>query len=291
MRQIVRSCVWVVLLALSLPQAVPAQGPVTYGRVLLKVGKWLAEELLGYGVGKGIDKALGLEHEAQLQQVEANLLRELRRGAGDTQRLQNELTAAQTQLKMVSVLLRSQPTTSQLESFRRQLASDLDRVLAAQRQHDGRIGKLETESHRMAQELEQLREEVRQLSELLRRSEERAEARRGREVISPRPEEAPRPWRGQREVSRPEAATGGVRLQLEVSCSTSEIFLDEVTGSRQADTGSQAVHRRGHHRFGILEGTGAVVLITGDHNRIHVPVHLRGRVRILDRGTGNRLVE
>jgi hypothetical protein len=132
-----------VIASLLLMSASSAQAQA--GPVILRAGKWIGEQLIGYGTGKVIDKLAGLDCEEELRQVEASLSVQLKKERSDKEKIRAELAATQSQLQIINSLLRTKPTSTDIAEFRRQLVKDLDKVLVVQEEHDQRITQLERE--------------------------------------------------------------------------------------------------------------------------------------------------
>ncbi len=126
------------------------------GPLILRAGKWIGDQLIGYGTGKAIDLLLGQDYEKELQQVEASLSLQLRKERSDKEKIRTELAATKSQLQILDSLLRSRPKPVDVEGFRGQLAKDLENVLRVQGQHDERITRLEREIEALTLRLRRL---------------------------------------------------------------------------------------------------------------------------------------
>lgn len=123
---------------------------------ILRVGKWVGEQLIGYGAGKAIDKLTGLDCEEELQQIEASLSLQIKADRADKEKLKAELAAVQSQLKILDSLIRSKPTSIDVDQYRRLLAKDLDKVLLVQEKQDQRLTLLEKEVADLTTQLRRL---------------------------------------------------------------------------------------------------------------------------------------
>lgn len=261
------------------------------GKVVIEIGKWLGNQLLGYAAGKTFDRLLGKNYEAQLKQVEANLAGQLRKGAGDTQRLRVELGAARSQLSMLNILLSSKPTSTQLEQFRHQLASDLARVVKVQEEHTQKITNLEKTSQDHEARLKRLeeredkpaREEVEQpLYKSTAPSSDRDRESLSRGEDSGYRTQARQPRRGVRNI--------GATLIVRVAGDANEIDISETADFEDADIGSfEVVEGRSWHVFRLLADTGGVVEIQGSGNTLYLPRGLCRRIRVIRKGSSNRV--
>jgi len=251
--------------------------------LLLGAGKWLGRTLISYAAGKAIDKFRGTDYQTQLQEMEAGIQAQLRKGSGDAKRLRAELEVAHSQLAILDSLLNSKPTQEDLEEFKRHVARDLDKLLEIQKQHGERISKLER-----GERVSKLEKEVGDLSARLRRLEARDSGAEG--STRKRPQVAP-----ERRQSGASSAPGsrrrsGVTLILIVSGQENQISVTETTRAGDANLGTFEIHQRGTtRRMTLLSGTGGVVTLKGDANVVRLPSHLCGRVRVVDKGSRNRV--
>lgn len=126
------------------------------GPVLLKVGKWVGGQLIGYVTGKAIDQALGIDFEKELRQVEATLSAQIKQERADKEKLRVELAAARSTLEILGKLIRSKPQPGEIDGYRQQLAKDLEAVVAVQGEHDQRIVVLERQVRELNIRLRQL---------------------------------------------------------------------------------------------------------------------------------------
>ncbi len=156
-----KDIVRILILLMALPCfAPPALHALIQGTVILEAGKWIGSTLLGYAVGKGIDKMLGTDYEEELEQLEAALLREIRKENGDMEKMRAELKAVRSELQILDALLRSQLTPQDVTAFRQQLARDLEEVLRVQEEHDRRISSLERQVNQLTRDLRELKSNI-----------------------------------------------------------------------------------------------------------------------------------
>jgi hypothetical protein len=302
--------------------------------VVTTVGKWLLGQIAGYGLGKGIDRVLGLDYQSQLAKVEADLKAELRRGAGNPAKLQVELEAVKSQLAILRSLLNSRPTQEQLEQFRRQLQKDLDEVKRVQKEHDDRISALERKVQEQEfriiglEEREKMRDamdsERQQMSDARAYEERRMRDARAYEERRMRDARAYEERRmrdatasedgrkrgsvrfGRRtKTSRNQGSSNsspqpsdtrhqgrhyGVTLQLRVTGQANTIDIRSTEAFDAADAGNFEIARQhGRYDFRLMADTSCVVDIQGSHNSIYIASDLCGKVRVIQKGTNNRV--
>jgi len=259
-----------------------AKSSAQTGPIIISIGKWLGNQVVGYVTGKTFDKLLGIDYEAQLKTVEANLSAQLRRGSGDAQRLRIELDATRSQLSILQALLNSKPTSNQLEQFRRQLTSDLAKVVKVQQEHVQRIAGLEKTSQD---------HETR-----IRKLEEAADSRTGNTQEGYR--QGPSPKSGGEDFSREtytppagrRARNSGVTLMVRVVGHSNEIYISETVDFERADIGSFEIEGMSdRYTLRLLRDTGGVINVQGNGNTVHLPGHLCGRIRVIRRGENCRV--
>lgn len=309
-----RWAAWVLVGVIGLSN--PAAGAGAAGRILWELGKKVTDLAVGYVAGKVIDRALGQNYEQQLKKVEANLLAEIRNNPGNGHVLRAELESARSQIRVLNAVLRSKPSTEEVTALRSKMASDLQemrRVLEQQgirlEKHEQRLNKHDMALEQHGKALEELDRRIDSLEEAQDRSsrspgaEERETASAWREPAGEpfSREDAVPEWRSRisregpsfedREPSRrtlPGARGGeGATLTILVRGDSCTIEIRETERSSLADRGSFEVRKTGEKTlFRLLAGTGAVVTILGDNNRIQVPAGV-SRIRIRNLGKNN----
>lgn len=286
------SCTIVVLLFLFLGVSeVAGLPPLVAGPILGTIGRWLGLEILSYGAGKAFDRVLGLGYEKQLRQIEAKLVADLQKSSGDTQKLQVELATARSQLKILSTLLTSRPTSNELEHFKRQLTKDLDNLRTVQKQHDQKFLEHSQRMNMIEKNMEGLSTRVEKIEgrDGMRHSEAEPPAP-GIYQEDSIPDESYDVERPRRRPSYRQPARDGVTLTISVTGNSNGLNVEEVEASRSADVGAfEIASGGGQQRFRLLAGTGGVITIHGHRNTIDIPRYLCGRVRVVDRGRGNTL--
>lgn len=286
----------------------PAEGVGVAGRVLWELGKKVTDLAVGYLAGKVIDHALGQSYEQQLKKVESNLLAEIRNNPGSSHVLRAELESARSQIRVLDAVLRSKPSTQELASLRSKMASDLQelkRTLEQQGirldQHEQRLDKHDRDLEELDLRIDSL-EEAQDRSSRRQRIEEEETSPVWREPADSTEETVPewRSRRGPREVPtfesreparREPRREEGATLTILIRGDSCTIEVLETGSESAADRGSFEVRKaRQRSLFRLLAGTGAVITILGDNNRIRVPAGV-GRVRIRDLGRNNRKLE
>ncbi|HSK77872.1 MAG TPA: hypothetical protein VLQ45_15585 [Thermoanaerobaculia bacterium] len=285
----------------------PAEGVGVAGRVLWELGKKVTDLAVGYLAGKVIDHALGQSYEQQLKKVESNLLAEIRNNPGSSHVLRAELESARSQIRVLDAVLRSKPSTQELASLRSKMASDLQELKRALEQQGIRLDQHEQRLDKHDRDLEELDlridslEEAQDRSSRRQRIEEEETSPVWRETADSTEETVPE-WRSRaprevpsferREPARREARREeGATLTILIRGDSCTIEVLETGSESAADRGSFEVRKaRQRSLFRLLAGTGAVITILGDNNRIRVPAGV-GRVRIRDLGRNNRKLE
>jgi hypothetical protein len=284
----------------------PAEGVGVAGRVLWELGKKVTDLAVGYLAGKVIDHALGQSYEQQLKKVESDLLAEIRNNPGNSHVLRAELESARSQIRVLDAVLRSKPSTQELASLRSKMASDLQELKRILEQQGIRLDQHEQRLDKHDRDLEELDLRIDSLEEAQDRSSRRQEI--DEEETSPvwrepadSTETVPE-WRsrGPREVPsfesreparREPRREEGATLTILIRGNSCTIEVLETGSESAADHGSFEVRKaRQRSLFRLLAGTGAVITILGDNNRIRVPAGV-GRIRIRDLGRNNRKLE
>jgi hypothetical protein len=275
-----------------------AQAPVISGQVLKRVGEFLGLEAVSYVLGKGVDKALGLDCEQELKDVERSVLVQLQHGRADADGLRSELAAVRSQLKLLDTLFKTKPAVSEVLQLKQKVDADLAKMLEIQKKHTQQIQDLERRVQSIETKMASRTEAETSAPEPLsgRRIEapepvpgrERAPAERPREVESPKSS----PWSGRsyERPSRRPAGRRGVSLTISVTGSSNHVYVEETEVQSNADVGSfEVAEVDGRQTFRLLGGTGGVVSLYGDDNTVYLPAQLCGRVRLVPRGRRNRI--
>jgi hypothetical protein len=279
--------------------AAEAQGLAGWVPKLVKIGKWAIGQLISYEAGKEIDNLMGEDYESQLRQVEDGLSREIRRGAKDSQLLKVQLAAAQSQIQTLHVLQSKKPIPApQLEQHKRKIASGLEQVVAALKQHGVRIDELEKDMREVRNELGGVKGELSDVKVRLEKLERQGELPPRQEPPPEEPARAPRPWRSSQPYPREpyhhpsrssRDATEGITLDLRITGSANRITLREVEAGEEPDSGRMTIAGTGQTRtVRVLRSTGAVVIVSGQDNTVSLSGDLCARARIVDHGLGTR---
>lgn len=273
--------------------AAEAQGLVGWGEKLFEIGKWTFNQLISYGVGKGIDGLAGEDYEGQLRQVEDGLSREIRRGARDSQQLKVQLAAAHTEIQALKALRSKKPIPApQLAQHKRKVASGLEQVVETLKQHGVRIDALEKDMREVRSELGDVKGELSDVKVRLEKLERQGELARPQEPARERPWRAAPPSTREpyhRPSRSPRVAPEGITLDLRITGSANRITLREVEAGEEPDSGRLTIAGTGQVRtFHVLRATGAVVIVSGQDNTVALSGDLCARARVVDRGLGNR---
>lgn len=299
-----RWAAWVLVGVLGMSN--PAAGAGAAGKILWEIGKKVTDLAVGYLAGKVIDRALGQDYEQQLKRVEANLLAEIRNnpGNGNGHVLRAELESARSQIRVLNAVLKSKPSTEEVAALRSKMASDLQEMRRVLEQQGVRLEKHEQRLNQHDVALEQHGKTLEELDRRIDRLEEESETAPPWREPAGEPssrEDAVPEWRSRisregpsvedREPSRrlPPGSRGeeGATLTILVRGDSCTIEIRETGRSSLADRGSFEVRKTGDRRlFHLLAGTGAVVTILGDNNRVRVPAGV-GRIRIRNLGKNN----
>lgn len=302
-----RWAAWVLVGVIGLSN--PAEGTGAAGRLLWELGKKVADLAVGYLAGEVIDHALGKSVEQQLKKLESNVLAEIHRNPGNSHVLQAELESARSQIRVLDAMLRSKPSTQELAALRSKMVSDLQDLKKALEQQGIRLDQHEQRLDKHDKTLEELDLRIDRLEEAQGRSswsqesEERETSPAWGEPVddSSSPEDAVPEWRSRlpreplsfedREPTRrvPPGARReeGATLTILVRGNSCTIEIRETESPSIADRGFFEVRKAGERNlFRLLAGTGAVITIQGDNNRIRVPAGV-GRIRIRNLGRNN----
>lgn len=260
------------------------------GKIIIEGGKWLGQQILEYAAGKTFDKLLGIDYEAQLRQVEANLSAQLRKGTGDAQRLRVELEATRSQLSILQTLLHSKPNSQQLEQFRQKLTSDLARVVTVQQEHSQKIASLEKSTQDHEARIKRLEE--RQGKEIRDEDEQPSYTYGGPRSWQEADRVPPAQDYGHRAQAPRQGSVrhGGVTLIVRVTGRSNEIDVRETEDFEGADIGSFEIEGvRKEYLLQLLVGTGSVIDVQGRGNTVNLPRSLCGRVRVIRKGRNTRV--
>lgn len=304
---------WALLLVGLLGTSGPAEGVGVAGKLLWELGKKVGAFAVEYLATKVADQALGLSYEKQLKQVEANLVAEIRKNPGNSHALQVELESARSQIRVLNAVLTSKSSAAEVAGLRSRMESDLQQVKRLLEQQGVRLDQHDQKLAEHDETLEELDSRIDRLEEDQDRSF-RFEGMEERETLpvwrepaddfSPREEDVPE-WRSRVRREEPSFETRepryreptvsprgeGITLTIEVRCSSCTVEVRETDSARAADHGFFQVRgARERRSFRLLAGTGAVITILGDNNRIRIPAGV-GRIRVRDLGENNRKLD
>lgn len=269
--------------------------------VILVIGKWIANQVAGYFIGKAIDTVAGNDYDKKLQAVEVRIQSQLRQANSDKALLNRELETARAQRQTLAYLLQSKPDrkelmalNSRMQGGMAELRKRIERQEIRLNEHDGRLSaqdsRLKDQDGRLSDHELRIKK-LEDAAQVPDRSSAQPPARdfhrEGSYDRLPAPRsEAPRRRSG---PSHELNGRGGVTLDLWVSGSDNEIRIEESASDAQSgtftisDVGSRL-------RFRLLSGTGAVIHVTGDDNRLYIPSEVLGRVRVVRTGRNNSIL-
>ena len=311
-------------MALTILMSWPAPTSAQVGKVLAESAKFIGTQLLGYGTGKILDKALGLDCQTQLKEVEASILAQLRKGTGDVQQLRAELAVTRSQLSILQTLIKSKPNAEEVEHLKRRLEQGLAQLTAAQHQQGQRLSSLEvkSEDHEArlrrleAQESTPLPPQVADSDREALPGSRRKATTSGSDEVFTKDEGVPvqdevekktsdRGTRFNRDVPelggelkdekssppRRSKRNTGVTLIAHVTGQFNEIAVRETASAEVANIGFHNIEGR-HQRYmlWLLVDTGGVITIESDGNAVLLPSYLCGRVRVILKGRNNRKI-
>ena len=280
-----------ILLVASLARPVLAQEEV----ILVIAGKWIAGQIAGYLTGKAIDRLTGNDFDKKLKQTESRIQGQLQRANGDKAKLYQELQAARTQRAALGVLLQSKPDRNELMLFKSKVQANTAEL---QRRLDSHEKRINSQEGRITHQGGRLDSHDKRLEEL-----EQRVGRLDNYVLSDRQPSVDNTTDGLSENVKPvrpstehpfsadpvptnayrQRRGSGVTLDVWISGRHNDLQVEET--KVEAQTGTLNISDSGKRlRLRMRTGTGAVINVLGEGNRICVPPELRKRVRIVDKG-------
>jgi hypothetical protein len=279
-RACVLACLFVAALTTAFPGA--AQGPLIEVEAagLAKIGGWLIRTLGAYAVDKGmdvlVDKALGRDNEAKLQEIERRLKRQVdAKNAENRKQIEAELGVARQELVILRFLMERRPTKQQIEKYQAELDSDLKLIHMTLAEHER---KLADHDQKLAEQGKLIEDQGREIDDLKH------------QIHQPQPSSPPAPL-PQLPPSQPGGGATfpgnpihpGATLTIEVRGKDNLIRLREATHPvamgifRFSRNGGQAA-------YFLPPGTRAIVELFGPNNRISMSARLAQQVQILNHG-------